>query len=439
MCWWAWRYHFGFTYGLYRRQAGGANKGHERSRRSNRHGLPHGFYRSMTFQGAEEAREFNIMNQPSSTIPYEKQFDRQSTRTCGAACLTMVYRSFGQEIPQRLIWPLIAKKNLNGRIASTTHLMVADATNRRFAAVAIQVRDPLRALRRCRDTGIHVILNHRLKPDSPAGHYTVFVDIDETHVTLHDPYFGPSRRIEHAELLDLWQPRIPNSEIVGNFLIGIASQPPEPPPCEKCHTAFFPNVQCPKCKNPVALQPASLLGCLNSDCAVRLWNYVCCPSCDLTWNFTPNHPQTPATTGSPTPVGGAAQAAPASATAAVPPAPKPPSSPPHPQNPLNLAQIFADLDKFSSHILSIPGAADHPDIKAQLDFIVSSKDKLARAVADEQARQKERFDKLAVIVQATKERQEAHQKKLDELSKPLLPLDGDALARALLKNLGFAG
>jgi hypothetical protein len=184
MCWWAWRYHFGFTYGLYRRQAGGANKGHERSRRSNRHGLPHGFYRSMTFQGAEEAREFNIMNQPSSTIPYEKQFDRQSTRTCGAACLTMVYRSFGQEIPQRLIWPLIAKKNLNGRIASTTHLMVADATNRRFAAVAIQVRDPLRALRRCRDTGIHVILNHRLKPDSPAGHYTVFVDIDETHVTL---------------------------------------------------------------------------------------------------------------------------------------------------------------------------------------------------------------------------------------------------------------
>src|SRR5580704_11389186 len=113
------------------------------------------------------------MSETAVAIPYEKQFDMQASRTCAAACLSMVYRSFGQEIPQRLIWPLIAKKNLYGRIASTTHLMVADAINRRFAAVAIQVRDPLRALRHCRDSGIQVILNHRLKPDSPAGHYTV--------------------------------------------------------------------------------------------------------------------------------------------------------------------------------------------------------------------------------------------------------------------------
>jgi len=50
------------------------------------------------------------MSETAAAIPYEKQFDMQASRTCGAACLSMVYRSFGQEVSQRLIWPLIAKK-----------------------------------------------------------------------------------------------------------------------------------------------------------------------------------------------------------------------------------------------------------------------------------------------------------------------------------------
>ena len=135
----------------------------------------------------------------------------------------MVYRSLGKEVAPTEIWPAIAKENRFGSIASTTHLMAKDALSRGFAAVAFQARHPLQTLRLCCESGMRAILNHRLAPDSPAGHYTVLVDMDARDVVLHDPFYGPSRRVPHAELLELWQPRFPNSEIAGYLLIGIAA------------------------------------------------------------------------------------------------------------------------------------------------------------------------------------------------------------------------
>ncbi len=375
------------------------------------------------------------MSATAPAVPYEKQFDMQASRTCGAACLSMVYRSFGQEVPQRTIWPLIAKKNIYGSIASTTHLMAADAVTRGFSAVAIQARHPLQALRVCRDAGIRAILNHRLQPDSPAGHYTVFVDIDSTNVKLHDPYFGPSRRVTHDVFLDLWQPRLPNSELVGNFLIGIAAaESKDVPPCETCHTPFVKVVQCPRCKNGVSLEPLALLGCMNNACGSRLWNYVCCPTCDLTWNFTVEPPRRSAGAASSAPAATTSASAEPAAPASAAPAPAPAASA---ADPLNFGKLFEELDKFCNHILTIPGAANHPDIKKQFDFIKSSKEQLLLAHAESVVNRKLHQEQLATYTQAAKQRQEAHQKKLDELSKPLGPLDGDALARALLKNVGF--
>ena len=374
------------------------------------------------------------MSETAAAIPYEKQFDMQASRTCGAACLSMVYRSLGQEVSQQLIWPLIAKKNIYGSIASTTHLMAADAVTRGFSAVAIQARHPLQALRVCRDTGIRAILNHRLQPDSPAGHYTVFVDLDDTNVKVHDPFFGPSRRVAHDVFLDLWQPRLPKSEIVGNFLIGIAAgESKEVAPCETCHTPFVKRVQCPRCKNGVSLEPLQLLGCMNNACAARLWNYVCCPTCDLTWNFTVEAPRASAAVGASAPVA-AAPAEPAAPPAGgVPPAATAASS----ADSLNFSKLFEELDKFSNLILTIPGAANHPEIKKQFDFIKASKEQMLLAHAESAVNRKIHQDQLAALAQGAKQRQEAHQKKLDELNKPLAALDGDALARALVKNVGL--
>jgi hypothetical protein len=368
------------------------------------------------------------MSAAEAAIPYEKQSDPQSNRTCGAACLSMVYRSFGKEVPQGKIWPAIAKENRFGSMASTTHLMAGDALNRGFSAIAMQAAHPLQTLRLCRESGIRAVINHRLNPNVPTGHFTVLVDIDDTSVVLHDPFVGPSRRLSHGELLELWQPRFPNSEIVGSILIGIAYNPPEVPACEFCHAAIPLNIECPNCKKPVGLQPGGLLGCISNGCIARMWNYICCPACDYTWTFGLQPSATEAAT-SPVGASRAAVSNPLASEAQPAPSAK--------QAAMTFDRLFAELDKFCNHIISIPAAANHPEIKQQLDFITSSKDKLRVAQAESSFHLKAHQEQLAKQAGEAKQREAAHRKKMEEVNRPAPPLDGNALGHALLKNLGF--
>ena len=75
------------------------------------------------------------MSSAKVEIPYQRQSGPQSSRTCGAACLAMVYRSFGKAVAESEIWPVVAKPNLSGSIASTTHLMTRDALGRGLCAI----------------------------------------------------------------------------------------------------------------------------------------------------------------------------------------------------------------------------------------------------------------------------------------------------------------
>src|ERR1700730_17141694 len=196
------------------------------------------------------------MSSAATVIPFEKQSEKLTGRACGAACLSMVYRSLGKPVEQTAIWPAISKENRFGRISSTTHLMTQDALNRGFSAVAIQARNPLDALRLCSAKGIRAILNHRAQADSSAGHYTVLVDIDNKDVIVHDPLFGAARRLPHAQLLELWMPQIANSEIVGGVLIAVGMPAEaETPACEFCHTPMRRSIDCPRCGKPTCLEP----------------------------------------------------------------------------------------------------------------------------------------------------------------------------------------
>jgi|HubBroStandDraft_1064217.scaffolds.fasta_scaffold108865_2 hypothetical protein len=352
------------------------------------------------------------MTAPSIAIPYEKQSDLQTNRGCGAACLSMVYRSFGKEVPQAEIWPLIAKKNRFGSIASTTHLMALHAIGQGLSAVVIQARHSLQVLRLCREAGIRAILNLRARPDASAGHYTVLVDIDDKNVILHDPALGPSRVMSYAELLQLWQPQSSNSEIAGNVVIGIAAEPVAIPACEFCHTAIPAKVHCPRCRKAVGLNPAAMLGCIRDGCIARMWNYVACPSCDFVWSF--NEAGT----------SGADFPGPSANTNSLVP------------EPMNLDKLFAELDKFCGHILSIPGAANHADLNAQLNVIKTGKDRLKLAQIEEQATFKTRADQVTAAEKDSKQQEEARRKEAEELNAPLPPLDGKALGQGLLKYLG---
>ncbi len=358
------------------------------------------------------------MKTAETTIPYEKQSDPQSGRMCGAACLSMVYRSLRKEVPQAQIWPEIAKQNRFGSLASTTHLMVSNAHNLGFSSVAIQARHPLQALRICRERDIRAILNHRLQRDMPTGHYSVLVDIDDTSVVLHDPFFGPFRRLPHDELLELWQPSLPNSEIVGNSLIAVAAAATAISACQLCRAPMPPQVACPKCGKPVSLQPDTLLGCLNNACGARMWNYICCPACDYTWTFSLQSPH---------PGSSAVSAGMPDSTA----------SSEAGEKALDLNRLFAELDKFCNHIMSLPAAANHPDIKSQIAFIAASKEKLKLAQAEQRVYLKAHQEQLAALVQAAKQKEDAYRQQMAELNRQTPPLDGNALGRALLKNLGF--
>ncbi|MGA3212636.1 MAG: C39 family peptidase [Terriglobales bacterium] len=361
------------------------------------------------------------MGAVSEPIPFEKQADPETNRTCGAACLSMVYRSFGKIVPQAEIWEAIAGKNRFGSIASNTFLMARDALNRGFAAVAIQARHPLQVLKLCHEGGIRAILNHRLNHDSGVGHYTVLTGFDDKRVVLHDPFYGPSRPLSYSEMMTLWQPHFQGSEIMGNMLIGISDNSSVWPACEFCHTQIPPAVECPRCKKPVGLKPGMLLGCVTNACIARMWNYVCCPSCDYTWNFS--LPSVEAAASAP----GVEAAASAKATDAE-------------DDPWNLTLLFGELDKFSTQILAIPAAAAHPDIRNQLSFIGSCKDKLKLAMTEEIFHGQAREEKLAKIAEVVDQKKGAHEKRVEESKVrdlPSPPLDGIALGRALLKNLGF--
>jgi hypothetical protein len=308
--------------------------------------------------------------------------------------------------------------NRLGSLASTTHLMAQDALGRGLAAVAFQARHPIQALRLCREAGARAILNHRAQTLSPNGHYSVMVDLDDRNVFLHDPSFGPSRSVTHADLLELWQPKYPNSEIVGGVLIAIAEDPPETPPCQFCRTPALPTIECPNCRKPVGLKPGAVLGCMNENCIARMWNYICCPNCDFMWNSG----------SSVVPAGAAVPGGDDSN----------PSAPDHiPMEPPGLNKMFDAIDKFVGEIMGIPGAADNSAIKQQLVRLDSNKANMKQAFAEAEIHGKAYTGQLAAFAAASVARAEAHRKKMEEVNKKGEPLDGVALGKALLKNLGF--
>lgn len=350
-----------------------------------------------------------------NSIPYEKQDDHGNGRMCGAACLSMAYRSFGKEIGQAEIWPLVAKLNRFGSLACTTHLMAKDALTRGFVALTIGARHPIQALRRCHDAGLRAILNHRLEASSATGHYTLLVDMDDTTVTLHDPTYGPARRISHAELLQLWQPQAADSEIAGGVLIAIAEKAEEIPPCEFCQTPTEPCFECVTCHNAITLQPGAVLGCMNANCIARMWNYICCPGCDSLWNFDPN-----------------AERPEASAISETPPTPSAPNEP------LSLHAVFEQIDKFCEHFRNRPGVAENAELQQQIQSLVDTKSAMKLALAEAAVYGQAHLQQMAAFADQAKQNSDAHRARAQEANKPLPPLDARALGRALLKDLGFS-
>ena len=159
--------------------------------------------------------------------------------------------------------------------------LVRHALDRGLSAAVLQAARPWDTLASCWFTGARVILNHRLRPDSPLGHFSVLAGFDDDEVFVHDPQFGPFRRLTRDRLLRLWLPSAGGSEIVGHVLVAIASRDDQPNRCDSCGAMVPAQVGCGRCGNLVPLRPVAALGCSKRDCGARLWKYVFCPCCDF--------------------------------------------------------------------------------------------------------------------------------------------------------------
>jgi hypothetical protein len=114
-----------------------------------------------------------------------------------------------------------------------------------------------------------------------------------------------------------------------------------------------------------------------------------------------------------------------------------PEKPEEGEDPFQFGKLFAELDKFCAAIAAMPLAAKNPLVMKQIEFMKGSKQKLTEAADKQMALLQEHHDKSMALMQKGKQAQEAKRQKLEELNKPLPPLDGSALGMALLKNMGL--
>jgi hypothetical protein len=212
------------------------------------------------------------------TIPYVRQHE---PRGCGAAALAMVYQSLGLACSQEEVWEQAATAGIGGFRRCTTHDLAGDVVRRGLNPLVLRARDPWQICSLGQHGEVRVVLNHRLEPASPSGHFSVLVDMDDASITLHDPQIGPERRLSRAEFLALWQPASLRSEVPGFILLAVCRKSEPAPPCVACGGSMPSSITCPGCEQSFALQPAAMLGCMAESCRGRAWDELFCPHCDF--------------------------------------------------------------------------------------------------------------------------------------------------------------
>lgn len=218
------------------------------------------------------------MDDPAAVpIPFEAQEKQKEGSLCGAACLSMVLRSFGIEVSQNLLWPEIGRPSNLGDRRARTHLICRAAQHRGLAGLIVKARDPWTLVKRCAAAGVKAILNHRAKSGGPGGHYTVLLSVTESAVWVHDPLIGPNQRIDRDEFLSLWESSV---EVTGGVLVAIAARGGSASTCGTCGQTLPLSIRCRVCKETIDLEPVAVLGCAGAGCPQRLWDVVFCPACD---------------------------------------------------------------------------------------------------------------------------------------------------------------
>lgn len=158
-------------------------------------------------------------------IPHIQQ--PKNSNLCGAACLQMLYTSYGISLTLDEIWEQVQERDKNtGRLNCHTYRMARHALSLGLKAMVVVCEDSLRVIQTCLESNIDVIALYRVNIISPLGHYSVITGMDNKGIYLNDPWLdaskGKNRIVKPIDFVQLLRP-IPGSELVSpNVLLLIA-------------------------------------------------------------------------------------------------------------------------------------------------------------------------------------------------------------------------
>lgn len=209
-------------------------------------------------------------------IPYAEKDRSAPKATYGAACLSMVYRSYGKKIPERDIIDDIAVAGHKGRVFSSLSKECLNAEKNGLYAVSIKARHPEDLLELFQnnwdDTHPRIMFIQRPQGGAGSGHPTVLVDAAYGEITVNDPSDKPLIHIDRGLFLSLWAKDYVMTAF-SDRRSGISA-------CRLCGRDIPDHIICPRCRKQVGLQPKEVIGCVYDDCPRRLWDDILCPYCN---------------------------------------------------------------------------------------------------------------------------------------------------------------
>lgn len=153
---------------------------------------------------------------PARDIPFVRQ---SKPNSCGAACLTMVYKHYGLSVTEKQVFKDVVGLDARGGKNCRTYLMCQDAIRRGFIATAFYANNCRDTIKTCRNNDIELLVMFHQLPRSLCAHYCVVNNILPGTVLLKDPHSNNKndRIIAYRELADLaLTTGIPGDDICGN-------------------------------------------------------------------------------------------------------------------------------------------------------------------------------------------------------------------------------
>lgn len=205
-------------------------------------------------------------------IPYVKQ----KPMMCGAACLSMVYKSFGDDYTQDEIYerssvPCI----INDKKTATFPVskVAKDALGRGYHAVAMQAKDPAEFFKLFSEIKDRVRVIVSTIPGR-SSHLILLIDVTRKDLVFHDPAGRPSYHMTRKKFIKQWVPPYYS-------LIAISKDALKTYDCPVCGRAVPDSIKCLQCGKDISLEPKEVLGCVHDECSGKMWTLLFCPYCSM--------------------------------------------------------------------------------------------------------------------------------------------------------------